>query len=123
MRAHFRKALFTAVALVAPMLISTGPAADAASRLHSPIVAVGANQSSNWSGYNQGTLEQGSKLFTSIDGDWTVPTASQHRAGEAEYSSTWIGIGGGCIDATCTVTDTTLIQLGTEQDVDSNGRA
>jgi hypothetical protein len=123
MRARFRKALFTALVLVAPTLISTGPAADAASRLHPPIVAVGANQSSNWSGYNQGTLEQGSKLFTSIDGDWTVPTASQHRAGEAEYSSTWIGIGGGCIDATCTVTDNTLIQLGTEQDVDSSGRA
>lgn len=82
-----------------------------------------ANSSSNWFGYNQGTLEQGSKLFNSITGDWTVPTATQHTSGEAEYSSDWIGIGGGCIDAGCTATDSTLIQTGTEQDVDSTGKA
>ena len=81
------------------------------------------NSSSNWFGYNQGTLEQGSKLFNSITGDWTVPTATQHTAGQAEDSSDWIGIGGGCIDAGCTATDSTLIQTGTEQDVDSTGAA
>ena len=53
------------------------------------------NSSSNWFGYNQGTLEQGSKLFNSITGDWTVPTATQHTSGQAEDSSDWIGIGGG----------------------------
>ncbi|MBV8219248.1 MAG: hypothetical protein JO325_12350 [Solirubrobacterales bacterium] len=57
------------------------------------------NSSSNWFGYGQGTLEQGSKLFNSITGDWTVPTATQHSSGQAEDSSDWIGIGGGCIDA------------------------
>jgi hypothetical protein len=36
------------------------------------------NQSSNWFGYNQGTLEQGGTLFNSIAGDWTVATASRH---------------------------------------------
>lgn len=82
-----------------------------------------ANSSSNWFGYNQGTLEQGSKLFTSITGDWTVPTVTQHAAGQAEASSDWIGIGGGCIDAGCTATDSTLIQTGTEQDVDATGAA
>lgn len=81
------------------------------------------NQSSNWFGYNQGTLEQGNKLFNSITGDWTVPTASQHTSGQAEYSSDWIGIGGGCIDAGCTTTDNTLIQAGTEQDVAATGGA
>jgi hypothetical protein len=81
------------------------------------------NQSSNWFGYNQGALEQGGKLFNSITGDWTVPTASQHTSGQAESSSDWIGIGGGCVDAGCTVTDPTLIQTGTEQDVASNGTA
>lgn len=85
--------------------------------------ALNASQSNNWSGYNQGTLEQGSKLFTSIGGDWTVPTASQHTSGQAEYSSDWIGIGGGCVDAGCTITDSTLIQTGTEQDVDASGAA
>jgi hypothetical protein len=90
---------------------------------HRPVVVVGANHSTNWSGYNQGTLEQGNKQFHSITGDWTVPTATAHRAGENEYSSTWIGIGGGCIDAGCTMTDATLIQAGTEQDVDTAGVA
>ena len=73
------------------------------------------------SGYSQGTLEQGSKLFNSISGDWTVPAATQHTSGQAEASSDWIGIGGGCVDAGCTVTDSTLIQTGTEQDVDATG--
>jgi hypothetical protein len=78
------------------------------------------NQSSNWFGYNQGTLEQGSKFFNSITGDWTVPTASQHTSNQDEFSSDWIGIGGGCVDSGCTVTDNTLIQTGTEQDVAAN---
>ena len=88
--------------------------------------ALNTNQSNNWSGYNQGSLEQGGtppKLFSSIGGHWTVPTVSQHKAGQAEYSSDWIGIGGGCIDASCTITDNTLIQTGTEQDVDASGAA
>jgi hypothetical protein len=78
-----------------------------------------ANSSSNWFGYNQGTLEQNGRMFNSIAGDWTVPTATQHTAGQDESSSDWIGIGGGCIDAGCTATDSTLIQTGTEQDVSS----
>ncbi|MBV8220244.1 MAG: hypothetical protein JO325_17385 [Solirubrobacterales bacterium] len=81
------------------------------------------NSSTNWFGYNQGTLEQGGKLFNSISGNWTVPTATQHNAGQAEASSDWIGIGGGCVDASCTTTDSTLIQTGTEQDVSSSGAA
>ena len=87
-----------------------------------PGAKLNANQSSNWFGYSQGTLEQGSKLFNSITGDWTVPTATQHTSGQAEASSDWIGIGGGCVDAGCTVTDSTLIQTGTEQDVDAHRR-
>jgi hypothetical protein len=79
------------------------------------------NQSNNWFGYNQGTLEQGNKLFSAIAGDWTVPTASQHTKGQNESSSDWIGIGGGCVDAGCTVFDSTLIQTGTEQDVAADG--
>ena len=79
------------------------------------------NQSNNWFGYNQGTLEQGHKLFNSIGGNWTVPTASQHTKGQAEASSDWIGIGGGCINANCLLSDSTLIQTGTEQDVSAGG--
>lgn len=102
--------------------ISCGVQAAAPS-FHGTIAAVNASQSNNWSGYNQGTLERGSTLFSSVGGTWVVPTAVQHKKGEAEYSSAWIGIGGGCIDATCTVTDNTLIQAGTEQDVNAGGKA
>ncbi len=90
---------------------------------HRPIVTVGANKSNNWSGYNQGMLEKGGKQFHSVDGTWVVPAATQHKAAEAEYSASWVGIGGGCVDANCTVTDATLIQAGTSQDVDATGHA
>jgi hypothetical protein len=103
----------------------------AAAAAASPVTAHGqllrpsfhANESSNWFGYNQGALELGTKLFNSITGDWTVPAASNHQAGQDEYSSDWIGIGGGCVDAGCTVTDNTLIQTGTESDVSAAGVA
>jgi hypothetical protein len=88
-----------------------------------PSLRAHAAQSTNWFGYNQGSLEQGGKLFNSITGEWTVPTATQHTSGQSEASSDWIGIGGGCVDANCTVTDNTLIQTGTEQDVDSSGKS
>jgi Peptidase A4 family len=78
------------------------------------------NQSSNWFGYNTGSLERGA-LFSSVASDWVVPTASPHTANQAESSATWVGIGGGCLDATCTTQDETLIQTGTEQDVDGSG--
>jgi hypothetical protein len=87
------------------------------------IAVLDANQSSNWFGYNQGALEPGKTLFNSITGTWTVPTATQHTSGQDESSSDWIGIGGGCMDTSCTATDSTLIQTGTEQDVSSTGAA
>ncbi|HEU4978049.1 MAG TPA: G1 family glutamic endopeptidase [Solirubrobacteraceae bacterium] len=125
-RASVRLALGAAAALA----LLTAPPALAAPRTHGDVVHVvkpglrfHANQSSNWFGYNQGTLEQGSKLFNSITGDWTVPSASAHTAGQDAASSDWIGIGGGCIDAGCTATDATLIQTGTEQDVTSGKAA
>lgn len=107
------------VLVVAAALMASGSAAAATPVAHGQLVHVRANtnQSSNWFGYNQGSLEQGGKLFTSITGDWTVPTVNTHTAGQDEDSSDWIGIGGGCVDAGCTVTDSTLIQTGTEQDV------
>jgi hypothetical protein len=78
--------------------------------------------SGNWFGYVQGTLEKnGNPRFRSIAGTWVVPTASQHSPGTSEHSSTWIGIGGGCVNANCLITDNTLIQTGTEQDVAADG--
>jgi len=104
------------------VLSATGPSSGVG-LFHRPIVRVGANQSNNWSGYNQGSLERGGVQFHSVSGTWTVPTATQHTPGEAEFSASWLGIGGGCVDANCMVTDATLIQAGTEQDVDAAGHA
>jgi len=85
--------------------------------------AFNANQSGNWFGYGEGSLERGGKLFTSISATWKVPTARQHQRGAAADSATWLGIGGGCVDAGCLITDSTLIQTGTEQDVAASGKA
>ena len=123
-RLSARLAVSLTVAVIA-VAIGAGSASAASLTAHGQLLHlakganINANQSSNWFGYNQGTLEQGTKLFHSITGDWTVPAATQHTAGQAEASSDWIGIGGGCVDAGCTFTDNTLIQTGTEQDVNA----
>src|ERR1700761_2805934 len=129
-RARLRVRLAATVALsLTAVAITAGTASAATLTAHgqllhlAPGVRANANQSSNWFGYNQGSLEQGDTLFNSISGNWTVPTATQHTSGQAEASSDWIGIGGGCVDSGCTVTDSTLIQTGTEQDVSSSGAA
>ena len=108
--------------LATPLLLvpsQLGSATAQISHFHRPLIAVGANKSNNWSGYNQGTIEKSGTMFHQVSGDWAVPTATAHKRGEAEYSATWVGIGGGCVDALCLVTDSTLIQAGTEQDVNS----
>jgi hypothetical protein len=86
-----------------------------------PHGALNAGQGNNWFGYNQGALESGGGLFHSIAGNWTVPQARQHVKGHAEDSSDWIGIGGGCVNSGCGLSDSTLIQTGTEQDVNAQG--
>jgi hypothetical protein len=109
-------------ALAAGQAAAATPAHGHLLRL-APGARANTNQSTNWFGYDQGSLELGGKQFNAITGDWTVPAATQHTKGQAESSSDWIGIGGGCVDAGCTVTDNTLIQTGTEQDVDASGAA
>lgn len=112
-----RARLISLAAGGAALLASSG--AFTATRVeHHPIIALNANQSGNWSGYVLGTLAYHNTRFTSITSQWRVPKATARRAHDAEYSSTWIGIGGGCINADCSLTDpATLIQTGTEQDV------
>jgi hypothetical protein len=66
-----------------------------------------------WSGY---AIERGQR-YSSAAGSWIVPRVSyQNYAGysQAEFSSTWVGIGG---DGN----DQTLIQLGTTQNIDASG--
>jgi hypothetical protein len=50
-----------------------------------------------------------------------VPTATAAPNRSRGHSSSWIGIGGGCVNADCSVTDSTLIQAGTEQDITPKG--
>jgi probable HAF family extracellular repeat protein len=68
--------------------------------------------SRNWSGY-----EVANGPYTSAQGTWTVPAvhyAPYAGSPDVEVSSTWVGIGGQS-------PDTTLIQLGTQQQVTSAG--
>ena len=101
--------VITALAVVA----GSGPAAAGSMDM---------SQSNNWSGYNVGALNGGTFTpVTSVSATWTVPTASAHKANEAENSAMWVGIGGGCVDSGCSLADSTLIQAGTEQDVNADG--
>ncbi len=68
--------------------------------------------SSNWSGYAVAKYQTGKK-YTSATATWVVPAVSSSPAG---YSSSWVGIGGFCLNSSCTRVDKSLIQLGTEQD-------
>ena len=69
---------------------------------HSRMAAVTSGaESSNWSG----EIDTGAE-FTGIQSDWVIPTVQ--RSIGPEYSSTWVGIDG--------VSDTSNIQVGTEQD-------
>jgi hypothetical protein len=72
----------------------------------------------NWAGYG---LWGTTGPWHQVSATWVIPAPSNQTPGQAEYSATWTGIGGGCTDFTCTATDPTLIQAGTEQDVDQNG--
>jgi Peptidase A4 family len=78
---------------------------------------------SNWSGYAIGSYQSGQK-YTWAGGTWAVPTVSfgpTQSATDEEYSATWVGIGGFCLNALCSRVDRTLIQLGTSQYVSSSG--
>jgi Peptidase A4 family len=98
-------------------------------------------ETSNWSGYAIANFSTGT-VYTGAKASWSVPkvsykspppvchTIEMRRSihtictsafAEAEYSSSWVGIGGYCENASCTAVDNTLIQLGTEHDVSSRG--
>jgi len=98
-------------------------------------------ETSNWSGYAVANYASGT-LYTSVQATWTVPKVSYQSpppvchtvtfgrrtqqectsaTPSAEYSASWVGIGGFCENASCSSVDNTLIQLGTEQDVSSRG--
>jgi len=123
-----RTSISLAVAVTAIIAGPGAVSAPAAAPEHHVGLITGAHaglnmsQSNNWSGYNKGVLET-RKTYQEISGTWVVPTATQAHSGQAEFSSTWVGIGGGCLNTSCLATDNTLIQAGTEQDVDASGHA
>ena len=69
------------------------------------VAAAAGWESSNWSGY----AETSSSPYTSVSGQWTVPTVTGPNG---SYSAAWVGIDG--------FNNSSLIQTGTEQDY-SNG--
>jgi hypothetical protein len=96
---------------------------------------------SNWSGYALPNYLTG-ETYTAAQLNWTVPRVSYvlpppvcHLVNigrktttictpplvQAEYSASWVGIGGYCEDSNCTTVDNTLIQLGTAHNVSLNG--
>jgi hypothetical protein len=78
---------------------------------------------SNWSGYAIAHYQTGQN-YTSAKGTWVVPTVTfgpTQSGTNEEYSATWVGIGGFCMNALCSRVDKTLIQLGTSQYVLSSG--
>ena len=81
-------------------------------------------ETGNWSGYAVARFETG-QSYTAAQATWTVPSVSYDNGDKsgspADYSATWVGIGGFCENPLCTRGDRSLIQLGTEQDVSSAG--
>ncbi|MGH2492880.1 MAG: G1 family glutamic endopeptidase [Candidatus Limnocylindria bacterium] len=104
------------------LLAASTPSSATPAKTARPIVVVNANQSFNWAGYVQGRLAKG-HTFHSVAAEWIVPKVRQRTEGVEEHSSSWVGIGGGCLDNACTLTDTTLIQAGIGHDVDAAGKA
>jgi hypothetical protein len=123
LRARFISASIGGLALLATLTPSHGSPS-----VHEPgtIAVVHQSESTNWSGYGLGVLSHAAP-YTQVAGDWTVPTATRHKANEAEFSAAWIGIGGGCMFDGCSdggvLVDQTLIQTGTDQNIASDGTA
>ncbi|HUZ44530.1 MAG TPA: G1 family glutamic endopeptidase [Acidimicrobiales bacterium] len=87
-------------------------------------------QSGNWSGYQLSADGTGTTPsvavpapYTSVSGEWVVPTAIQETPGQAEYGANWIGIGGGNDNPNQPTGSPTLIQTGVGEDVSAGGVA
>jgi hypothetical protein len=106
-----------AVVLTAPAAMAAAPGSTRHTHINS------AEQSDNWSGYGENVSETGlTTPYTSVSGEWVVPKVSAKTKGQAESTSTWIGIGGNTPNSALPLSDPTLIQTGTEQDVAANGK-
>jgi len=76
-----------------------------------PAALADTSQSSNWAGY---AVHHSKVSFSEVLGSWTQPKATC-AAGEATYSSVWVGIGG------YNLTSQELEQIGSEADCTASG--
>jgi hypothetical protein len=80
--------------------------------------------STNWSGYAQPNY-QTNATYTSASFSWVVPAVTfgkeNNKSQTVEASAIWVGIGGFCENAACSIVDQTLLQMGTAQEVNSAG--
>jgi GH25 family lysozyme M1 (1,4-beta-N-acetylmuramidase) len=107
-----RAARATALALPVPLFRRDGRPAFGPNNAYS---------SENWSGYLL-LREVTGVNYTQASDTWTVPSVSYapySSEPSIEKSASWVGIGAG--NGLIGGNDTTLVQLGTEQDVDSSG--
>jgi hypothetical protein len=129
---------FVLAVLAGPAALPHSPQQPPALRRHAPIhirrhhdgrVKRGLRNewiSGNWAGYELANFQTGQK-YTQAQMTWIVPAVSYGSSTDTtsspEYSANWVGIGGFCENSVCFRADRTLIQLGTEQDVATNGAA
>ena len=108
-----------AAALGRPVIPVPGPGGAA---LRGPLNQI---ETLNWSGYAVANFDTPSTTttYTGVSGTWVVPKAEQAPGYTSAYSSSWVGIGGFCTTSTCSSTDSTLIQLGTDQFWSNSGGA
>jgi hypothetical protein len=102
-------------------VVALGAASAMAAPVHHSTRINAGEQSGNWSGYGTTILETGLTPYSSVGGEWVVPSVSAHTAGQAEDTATWVGIGGNTLSPSIPVAEPTLIQTGTEQDVAADG--
>jgi Peptidase A4 family len=93
--------------------IAVAAVAAVAALAGAPAAFADSSQSSNWAGY---AVHRSGITFTRVIGAWTQPQPTC-TAGEATYSSVWVGIGG------YSESSQALEQIGTEADCSAAGRA
>ncbi len=81
--------------------------------------------STNWAGYAQPNY-QTNTTYTSASFSWVVPAVTfgkeNSKSQTVEASAIWVGIGGFCENAACSAVDSSLIQMGTAQEVNNAGQ-
>jgi hypothetical protein len=93
------------------LLLAAAPILAGFGACATPAAAAAGEGESNWAGY----VSKGRETrFTNVSATWVQPAVSC-TGGRSTYMSSWVGLGGD--------TSTTLEQIGTEADCESDGQA